>query len=243
VQVKKDTETCPGRRGLIAAVARAVAPQDEQLMWRVRADGDPAAFARLVERWQVPVQRFCHRLLDDRHRAEDLAQETFARLFRARERYAPTARFSTYLWRIALNLCRDEIRRQSRRPEGALESADETGPVGDRSTPWHDGAPGPADVAAGNEEAALVRQALARLPEQYRSVLVLRHYEHLKLREIADVLDLPAGTVSSRLAEALDRLAVLLAPALAVEAQDPGATPAPARPPLDPTNRNLAPSP
>ena len=87
---------------------------DEQMMWRVKLQDDPQAFARLVARWEKPIQRLCARMTGDVHRAEDLTQAAFARVFAGRADWMPTGRFSTFLWRIALNLCHDELRRTLR---------------------------------------------------------------------------------------------------------------------------------
>jgi RNA polymerase sigma-70 factor, ECF subfamily len=182
---------------------------DEQAMWRVQNEDDPAAFARLVERWQAPIQRLCARMTGDLHRAEDLSQEAFTRVFAKRHDFQPAAKFSTWLWRIAINLCHDELRRRSRRPEISLEgTADEESgrpafePESREATP--------AEATAALERAEEVRRALQQLPEHYRSVVVLRHYEGLKFFEIGEVLGIPEGTVKSRMAESLSRLAVLL---------------------------------
>ena len=94
---------------------------DEQAMWRVQTQDDHRAFALLVERWEGTIWRLCTRMTGDPHRGEDLKQETFARLFEKRKQYRPNARFSTYVWRIALNLCYDELRRRQRRNESSLE--------------------------------------------------------------------------------------------------------------------------
>ncbi len=178
-------------------------------MWRVKMHDDHGAFARLVKRWEEPIRRLCTRMTGDAHRGEDLKQETFARLFDKRKDYQPAGRFSTYLWRIALNLCHDELRRQQRRQEFRLDGVG--GGDGGLVEPA-DASPTPDTRAAEQEEGELVRQALVRLPEIYRAVLVLRHYEDLKLAQIAEVLDIPEGTVNSRMAEALARLTRLLEP-------------------------------
>src|SRR6185503_6232727 len=94
---------------------------DEQAMWRVQMQDDAEAFALLVERWEGPIQNLCTRMLGDSHRGEDLAQETFARVFAKRKDYEPRGKFSTFLWRVALNLCYDELRKRERRRETALE--------------------------------------------------------------------------------------------------------------------------
>jgi RNA polymerase sigma-70 factor (ECF subfamily) len=181
---------------------------DEQAMWRVKMDDDPQAFARLVERWQGPIQRLCIKMLGDAHRAEDLTQEAFARVFARRKDYEPAGRFSTFLWRIALNLCYDELRKIKRRGESSLEGgADERG-----ETDFMADIAGPDLQVVADERAEHVRRALLQIPEPYRVVVVLRHYEGLKFREIGEVLDIPEGTVKSRMVEALNQLSRLLKP-------------------------------
>jgi len=188
---------------------------DEQAMWRVRTDDDADAFARLVARWQGPIQNLCTRMTGDTHRGEDLAQETFARLYAKRKNYEPTARFSTFLWRMALNICYDELRKIKRRGEFFLHEHDDSDdapafdPGGDE--------PAPDDRLAASERAEAVREALVELAEPYRVVVVLRHYEGLKFREIADVLGIPEGTVKSRMFEALAQLNKRLNPLLTDE--------------------------
>lgn len=182
---------------------------DEQAMWRVQTQDDPAAFAQLVERWERPIQRLCTRMTGDLHRAEDLAQEAFARVFARRRDYEPGGRFSTWLWRIAVNLCHDELRRRKRRPELSLDGDDSDEPErGERSLP--DPGLSPAEFTEKLEQAEQVREALLRLPDPLRTVVILRHYEGLKFGEIAEVLGIPEGTVKSRMFEALSRLAVFL---------------------------------
>jgi RNA polymerase sigma-70 factor (ECF subfamily) len=146
----------------------------------------------------------------DVHRGEDLKQETFVRLFENRKHYQPTGKFSTFLWRIALNLCYDELRRQNRRREVVSSGEDEQANICDMAAD----APTPDARAATSEEGELVRKALLRLPEMYRAVIILRHYEDLKLAKIAEVLEIPEGTVNSRMAEALARLSRILEPRL-----------------------------
>jgi RNA polymerase sigma-70 factor, ECF subfamily len=173
---------------------------DEQAMQRVRQDGDPEAFAELVRRWERPIQGLCGRMTGDAHEGEDLTQEVFARVFARRKDYEPGRKFSTWLWRIALNLCHDQRRRVSRRGEVELEDEEFEGP---RIQAFE---PGPDEQLDAQERAAGVRAALLNLPETHRAVLVLREYEGLKLREIAEVLGVPEGTVKSRIADALSRL-------------------------------------
>jgi RNA polymerase sigma-70 factor (ECF subfamily) len=183
---------------------------DEEAMCCVKLEDDPRAFARLVERWQQPIESLCGRMTGDLHRGEDLAQDTFVRLYARRKSYEPTGRFSTFLWRMALNICYDELRKARRRGEFSLDEPD----MGDEPTARDfiidECAPDLALVR--DERAEAVRSALLQLAEPYRVVVVLRHYEGLKFREIADVLRIPEGTVKSRMAEALTQLNRLLNP-------------------------------
>src|SRR3982751_1034130 len=100
---------------------------DEQMMWRVKLEDDPQAFASLMARWEKPIQGLCARMTGDPDRAQDLSQTAFARVFAHRADWQPTGRFSTFLWRIALNLCHDESRKLKRRGECSLEALEENG--------------------------------------------------------------------------------------------------------------------
>jgi RNA polymerase sigma-70 factor (ECF subfamily) len=189
---------------------------DEEAMRRVQASTDHAAFAQLVNRWEGPIRRLCVRMTGDEHRGEDLAQEAFARVFANRHRFEPTRRFSTWLWRIALNLCYEEARKLGRRGERTADVGDDSAIAGPRLVTDRDA--GPEGRAVQAERVALVRAALGRLPEAHRAVVVLREYENLKFREIAEVLDVPEGTVKWRMAEAMNQLSEQLKPILAAEA-------------------------
>lgn len=173
---------------------------DEQAMRDVQLRGDPRAFASLVGRWEVPIRRLCVRMTGDQHRGEDLAQETFARVFANRHQYVQGRRFSTWLWRIAVNSCLEDGRRNQRRDElilGVPQRAEEVGPDA---------------KLIDRERADLVREAVARLPETHRVVVLLREYEGLTSRQIAETLEIPEGTVKWRMADALTRLAEHLKP-------------------------------
>jgi RNA polymerase sigma-70 factor (ECF subfamily) len=184
--------------------------RDEQLMWRVKLRGDEEAFARLVARWEPPLRSMCYRMTGDTHQAEDLTQSAFSRVFARREGWEPTGKFSTYLWRVALNLCHDELRRFKRRGECSLEVLEEEGAVPPESMSEETSAPD--DLAEKRERADLVKEALLKLAPHYREVVILRHYEHLKFSEIGVVLSIPEGTVKSRMSEALSQLSTLLKP-------------------------------
>ena len=190
---------------LISALFSA---SDEQLMWRVKLQDDAEAFASLMSRWQRPIENLCIRMTGDSHRAEDLAQTAFAHIFARRADWEPTGKFSTFLWRVALNLCHDELRRAKRRSECSLDALDEEGDSQPNFIASED--PAPDEQADNRERAELVRNALLKLATHYREVVVLRHYEGLKFHEIGEVLAIPEGTVKSRMAEALTQLNRLL---------------------------------
>lgn len=196
----------------ISSVKSLFSVTDEQAMWRVRMHDDSEAFAHLMGRWETPIRRLCTRMTGDEHCAEDLTQETFSRLFTRRKNYRSTGRFSTFIWRVALNLCYDELRRVRRRTEFPLakEGGRTKKPLSERiaETPQPDG------FLIRQEQADLVRWALQQLAEPHRVVVTLRHYENLKFREIAEILEIPEGTVKSRMAEAMTQLHRFLRPRL-----------------------------
>src|ERR1051325_10469504 len=205
------------RSAPFASLRSLFAISDEQAMWRVQSHDDDGAFAQLVRRWEGPIQRLCTRMTGDPHRGEDLAQDTFARVFAKRKDYQPSGKFSTWLWRIALNLCYDELRRRQRREESSLDG------MGGESIAALETfvapEPAPDKSLVEQERSELVRRALMQLSESYRTVLVLRHYENLRCPEIAAVREVPEGTVKARMAEALTQMGRLLKPMLAVEAK------------------------
>lgn len=160
-------------------------------MQRVQA-GDEDAFVALIHRYQTPLLNFFRRMGVSTD-AEDLAQETFLRLFRFRRRYQPSATFATFLYTIAGNIRIDHLRKVKRREDLHRSWAGEqreTGPVAE----------------AADSPAARATEALAQLPEHWRQALVLRLYQGLKNREIAQAMDIPVGTVKSRIFNALRTL-------------------------------------
>jgi RNA polymerase sigma-70 factor (ECF subfamily) len=195
------------RLRFIAAIS---AGNDEAAMDRLQSRSDHHAFVELVRRWEQPILRLCAKMTGDLFTAEELKQETFSRVFTRRRDFRPGMRFSTWVWRIALNLCYDELRRVQRRGEHALA-------VADNAEPWlqssrHDLPPDEQTALA--EESDIVRAALLRLPENVRAVLVLRICEGLKLREVGAILALPESTVRYQLGEGLHQLNRFLEPIL-----------------------------
>ena len=180
-------------------------PSDEALMAALAA-GDLPALDQLMLRWQRPLHAFLYRHLLNEADALDLAQDTFVRLYRHRENYRPGARFTTWMFQIALNLARDHARKRERRRTDSLEAAPAAATAGLA-------APGSApDTAARRaEEVAAVRAAIAALPDDLREVLVLFEYEDRSHAEIAEILGATPKAVETRLYRARDKLRAALA--------------------------------
>jgi len=185
---------------------------DVELMLRVRED-DPDAFELLVKRHEGPILNYFYRLTWDRQRSEDMAQDVFMRLYRARARYSPQARFTTYLYRIAKNLWIDQYRSKKSAPsETSLD-----GPIGQddgRVLHLRDriAAPGrsPDERASGRELVDTLKKALDLLPEDQRLVFVLGQVQGMAYARISEIMEVPEGTVKSRMHAAVRRLRGLL---------------------------------
>jgi len=188
---------------------------DVELMLAFRA-GDDAAFSVLVERHQDSVMSLAYRLLGNRPDAEDLAQEVFLRVYRARRRWRPEAKFTTWLYRVAVNACLNEVRgRKTRALHGAA-------PL--REAGWEDGAApaagggsgdGPADRLAREELHGRVRAAVDALPERQRLALLLNKFHGLGYEELAGSLELSVPAVKSLLTRARENVRAALEPYLA----------------------------
>lgn len=170
-----------------------MAHQDDDLIRRWQA-GDASAFEQLVRCWQQPMSRFLARLVGRLDQVPDLCQEVFLRLYQAGPRYREQGTFSTWLYRIALNVARDAGRRTRHAPL-ALQNHE----------PPANGVSAEACLEQ-RELAHAVAAALAELPAHLREVLVLRHYEDMNFEEMGRLLRTPASTLKSRFAVALQRL-------------------------------------
>jgi RNA polymerase sigma-70 factor, ECF subfamily len=170
---------------------------DEDLMGRV-AEGDERAFTELVRRFQGRVINLVSRVLNDREVSDDLAQEVFVRVYVHRRNYRRGSKFSTWLFTIAANLAKNEIRRRVRRRNWfSLDALQEM--VGDSAIQLSDPKEG-QDVELQREQLKqAVGRAIAAVPEKYRVALVLRDLEGFAYEEIGDMLKIPGGTVRSRI--------------------------------------------
>jgi len=182
---------------------------DRQDMARL-AGGQDAALNDLMERHAQRLFSYLLRLCHNETEASEFAQESFVRVWQARTRYRPDRKFSTWLYAIATNLWRDQQRWHRRHPAVSLEAPlDESGKDLKESLP--DSRPAPDEIAQAEERAALVRQAVAALPEDLRTPLVLAEYEGLSQIEIAQILDCTPKAVEMRIYRARQQLRERLA--------------------------------
>ncbi len=168
---------------------------DEELMLRCR-HGDTSAFELLVARYKDAILNFAYRMIHDYHRAEDVTQETFLRVFRNADHYKPSAKFKNWLYLIAANLCKNELRRCQRHQQTSLDAM-----MAENTDAW----PRSLTVSTNlpdhlyekKEQQRLIEQALTRLPENQRLALIMVTYQGLRYDEIADVLNCSVSAVKS----------------------------------------------
>ncbi len=179
---------------------------DEQALIRQAREGDQAAFAQLFCRYEKPVYHQALRLLDRPEDAADVTQEVFLKVWRSLPSFQGDCAFSTWLYRLTNNAAIDLLRREKKRRGDA--SLDDDALLWDARLA--DPAPSPEDALSQNELRRAVERGLARLSPEHRQVLVLREISGASYEEIGQILDLPLGTVKSRVARARIALAALL---------------------------------
>ena len=174
---------------------------DEELVARSRG-GDLDSFNQLIIRWERPIYALAYRVIGREEEARDVCQEAFLRAFRGLQGFKGQAKFSSWLYRITLNLCRDWIRRHRRAPVSQIpedtdpmELAAQVGPVESIE-----------DLAARRELTVVVEKAMECLPEEQRTAIVLKEYHGLTFQEIADLQGCPLSTVKTRLYQGLSVL-------------------------------------
>jgi len=190
----------------------AMTRSDVQLMLDVKA-GDEESFDLLLERYRTPLVNFLFRMVRDVATAEDLAQEVFLRVYRARKQYSPTAKFTTWLFRIATNLALNSVRdNRHHQMDISLDAP-----------PEEDTAPMelPAremridEHMVERDRSKFIRQAVGSLPEKQRVAVLLHKYEEMDYAEIAKILECSEGALKSLLFRAYETLRVQLAPLVA----------------------------
>jgi RNA polymerase sigma-70 factor, ECF subfamily len=177
-------------------------PRTDEELVALSIGGDVESFNQLVLRWERPIFALAYRVIGREEEARDVVQETFLRAFRGIGNFRGQAKFSSWVYRIALNLCRDWIRRERRAPilptpEGVdvIELAAEQGPVESIE-----------DLVARNDISKVVADLMTRLPEEQRTAIILKEYHGMTFQEIADLQGVPLSTVKTRLYQGLNVL-------------------------------------
>jgi len=179
---------------------------DEQLIGLAR-DGDKQAFGQLMQRYEKELFNFLVKFMGQRTLAEDAFQETFLQVHISASSFDTRRRFRPWLYTIAANKARDLLRSRARRPAMQLTTSDDQGGEVDL---WHNllrDETTPQDILEQKQQKELVREMVAKLPEHLREILVLAYFNQLPYKEIAQVLDIPLGTVKSRLHAAVSAFA------------------------------------
>lgn len=176
--------------------------------------GERFAFHELVSRYQDRLLNFIYRTIGDRDRAEDLVQETFVRVYRHMHRFDPTKKFSTWIYTIASNLAKNELRNRSRNPLVLFQSIRQNWEADHRPLEFEDSTYSPDDLFRKRHLREKVESAVSELPEHHRVVFVLRELEGKTYDEISEITGVTLGTVKSRLNRARNRFARIIAPML-----------------------------
>ncbi|MFX3636058.1 MAG: RNA polymerase sigma factor SigW [Candidatus Pristimantibacillus sp.] len=168
----------------------------EARLARLALKGDQRAFAELVTLYQDKLFHMAYRMLNNRQEAEDVVQEAFLRVHKNLERYDENLKFSTWIYRIATNLCIDRLRK--RKPTYSLdaESSEHEGLDGYSMIPSDNRTPESEMLLS--ETQRIIHEAIESLPPKYKTVMMLRYIQELSLQEISDVLDMPVTTIKTR---------------------------------------------
>ena len=161
----------------------------DEILVKKAQGGDAAAFGELVRRYQDKVYGLALRMFATPEDARDAAQEIFARVFRALPGFNLRSSFSTWLYRIATNVCLDLLQRRARDIKRQVPLEDH----------WQDSSPGPEEGLLEKEKSSALKKAVNELPEGYRLALVLHHFQGLSYKQVSKVLELPEKTVATRI--------------------------------------------
>ena len=175
-------------------------PTDEELVAAFQ-DGDASAFDQLVRRWDRRIHGAIYRVVGADEDARDLCQEAFLKAYRGLGSFKREARFSSWLYQIALNVCRDRMRRRRGRVPVSLDELEDKSDVRLRAS-----APSPLDLVEARDLSRIVERAMAALTDDEREVIVLKEYQGLTFPEIAEALAIPLSTVKTRLYRGLSQM-------------------------------------
>src|SRR5712692_5784482 len=171
---------------------------DEELVTR-SIGGDADSFNQLVLRWEPPIYALAYRVIGREEDARDVCQETFLRAFRALSGFRGQAKFSSWLYRIALNLCRDWVRRERRTP--VIQAPDDVDLLDLAAA--REPSESIEELVARQDLSRTVERAMALLPDEQRTAIILKEYHGLTFQEIADLVGCPLSTVKTRLYQGL----------------------------------------
>lgn len=178
-------------------------PLEDQLLVERSKKGDRESFEQLVRLYENKVFTIAYRLMGNHADAADLAQDAFIKIYQALPNFRGDSSFSTWIYHITVNVCRDELRKRQRRPTVSL---DETTGENNITYEIRSTAPGPEEMLDQNETQVMIQQCLNTLSDDYRSILVMREIQELSYEEIAETLGCSLGTVKSRLSRARQAL-------------------------------------
>jgi len=185
---------------------------DEELMMKVKLDKDADAFGQLVQRYKAPLLNFVYRFIGDNETAQDLSQDIFVRLWTNAETYLPIAKFTTFLWTIAKNVCLNAISKAKNQP--SMQSIDET--ISDNDCEFieylSDKRNSPEDNLIGMEIEQRLTMAINKLSPEHRLVFILTEFDGLSYQEVANIMQCPVGTIASRKNNAVKVLRRYLTP-------------------------------
>ncbi|MBO9598919.1 MAG: RNA polymerase sigma factor SigW [Cohnella sp.] len=168
----------------------------ETRLARLARKGDQRAFAEIVDLYKDKLYHLAYRMTSNRQEAEDVVQETFLRVYKNLDRYDENQKFSTWIYRIATNLCIDRLRKRRAVYSLDAESTDHDGLDGYSMMPSDERTPESELILT--ETQKIIRGAIETLPVKYKSIMILRYLQDLSLQEISDVLDMPVTTVKTR---------------------------------------------
>ena len=203
------TKVLPG-----AAVRVDLKAMDDAGLVSAYLAGQERAFDELVVRYQTRLLNFVYRTIGDRERGEDLVQEVFVRVYRHLHRFDRSKKFSTWIYTIASNLAKNELRNRARNPLVLFQAIKQNWQDEDRPIQFEDSASRPDDLFRKRHLRELVEDAVAKLPGHHRQVFVLRELEGKSYEEIAEITECNLGTVKSRLNRARNAFAALIEPHL-----------------------------
>src|SRR6266536_2867594 len=195
-----------------ATVRELLRAMDDSAVVTSFLGGEGITFSEHVDRYQTRLLNFVYRTIGDREKAEDLVQEVFIRVYRHLHRFDRSKKFSTWVYTIASNLAKNELRNRSRNPLVLMQTVQKNWQEDDRPLQFEDTTSRPDDMYRKRHLREIVEESVAKLPEHHRHVFILRELEGKSYEEIAEITDCNLGTVKSRLNRARNAFASIIEP-------------------------------